>query len=95
MHDEELIHHDIDIVDLEANEEHESLQYIIKDKDAQIKELKENLARDNFIISFLEQENNHLKAKQLSLEKNQSQASVQDVKGKVVVDNEELDKHEE
>ena len=53
------------------------------------------MARDNFIISFLEQENNKLKVNQLPLEKYQFKAILQDVKGKVMVDSEELYKHEE
>ena len=78
---------DFDIVDLEASEEHENLERIIKKKNSQIKDLKDNLARANFIISFLQQENSQLKAKQLSLEKSQFKASMHDVKGKEVVDN--------
>ena len=64
MHDEEI---DFDSVDLEANEEHENLERIIKEKYSHIKELQDNLSRANFIISFLEQENNQLKDKELSL----------------------------
>ena len=88
LHDEELIHHDIDIVDLEASEEHENLERIIKEKYAHIKEPRDNLARDNFIISFLEQENNQLKEKQLALEKSHFEASMHDVKGKAVANTE-------
>ena len=66
MHDEE---YEFELVDLKASEEHENLEMIIKEKDDQIEEHKNNLARANFIISFLEQENNQLKEKQLSLEK--------------------------
>ena len=60
MHDEEC---DFDLVELEASGNHENIERIIKDKYAQIKELQDNLARANFIISFLEQENNQLKEK--------------------------------
>ena len=92
MHEEE---HDFDLVDLEASEEHENLDIIIKDQYSQIKYLQDNLERANFITSFLEQENNQLKAKQLSLEKSQFEASMHDVKGKSVADSEESKNHEE
>ena len=52
MHDEE--EHDIELVDLEAHDEQENLERVIKYKDSHIKELQDNLARENFFISFLE-----------------------------------------
>ena len=60
MYEEE---HDFDLVEFEASDEHENLERIIKDKDALIKELQDNLAKENFIISFLEQENHQFKEK--------------------------------
>jgi len=52
-------------------------------------ELKDNLARAKIIISFLKQENNQLKAKQLVMEKNKFKAKKQEMKYKVVVDHED------
>jgi len=45
------------------------MQQIIKEKDSHIKELMENMARERFAISFLQQENNQLKAGQLVMQK--------------------------
>ena len=55
MHYEE--EHDFDLVDIEENYGQENLERVIKDKDAKIKELQDNLAREKIFISFLEQEN--------------------------------------
>lgn len=63
LHDEEPIEDDSDLVDLEAHDERKTLKQVIKEKDSHLMELKENLERVKFIISFLEQENNQLKAK--------------------------------
>jgi len=43
LHDEEPTKHDFDLVDLEAHVEHKTLQQVIKGKDSQIMELKDNL----------------------------------------------------
>jgi len=52
------------------------------------------LASAEFIISFLEQENEQLKAKQLLLEKDLFKASMKDVKGKKVEAIEDSEKYE-
>ena len=80
--DEEAIHHDIRIVDLESQYDHQTLKLVIRQKDSLIMELLDNVARAKFIISFLEQENEQLKAKQLLLEKDLFKTSMQDSKGK-------------
>ena len=51
-------------------------------------ELKDNLSRAKFIISFLEQENSQLKAKLLVMEKEQFKAKKKEMKGKAVVEHE-------
>ena len=56
-------------------------------------ELKDNFARAKFIISFLEKENNQLKAKQLAMEKEKFKSKKQEMKGKEVVDHEDTKKH--
>ena len=94
LHDEEPIDHNFDLVYLEAHGEHKTLQQVIKDKDSQIMELKDNLERAKFIISFLEQENSQVKAKQLVMEKEKFKAKKQEMKGKKVVDHEDTEKHE-
>ena len=94
MHDEDPIEHDFDLVDLEAHDEHQNFKQVIKEKDSQIMELKDSFERAKFIISFLEQENNQLKAKQLVMEKEQFKGKKQEMKGKVVVDHEDIEKHE-
>lgn len=66
MNEEE---HDFDLVDLEASEDHVNLERVFKDKNFQIKEFQDNLARVNFIISFIEKENHQLKEKHFSLDK--------------------------
>jgi len=48
------------------------MKQIIKDKGSQIRELMDNMARARFGISFLEQGNSQLKAKQLIIEKEQA-----------------------
>jgi len=35
-----------------------NMQQIIKEKDSHIKELMDNMARERFVVFFLEQENN-------------------------------------
>lgn len=94
LHDEEPIEHEVDLVDLEEHDENQILQQVIKEKDSQIMELKENLERAKFIISFLEQEKSQLKAKQLVMEKEKFKAKKQEMRGKAVVDHDDTKKHE-
>jgi len=94
LNDGEPIEHEFDIVDLEAHDEHQTLPQVIKENDCLTMELKENLERVKFIISFLEQETSQLKAKQLVKEKDKFKAKNQEMKGKTMVDHEETEKHE-
>lgn len=91
---EEQIEHDFELVDIEVADEPSNSQQIIKEKDSQIKELMDNVARARFVISFLEQENNKLKAKQFIMEKERSKVLQQGVKVKVVLELGELDEHD-
>ena len=54
------IHHGIEIVDLEAQDEATNETIFIKEKDAQIQALMDNLVRAKYVISYLEQENRQL-----------------------------------
>jgi len=56
-------------------------------------ELKDNLERAKFIISFLEQEISQLKAKKLVMEKEQFKSNKQEMKGKEVVECEDTKKY--
>ena len=94
MHDEEPIEHEFDLVYLEAHDEHKILHQVIKEKDSHIMELKDNLKRAKFIISFIEKENNELRAKQLVMEKEKFKVNKKEMKGKLVVDQEEIEQHE-
>lgn len=52
-------------------------------------DLKDNLEKAKLIISFIEQENSQLKAKQLVMEKEKFKAKKQEMKGNEVVDHED------
>ena len=94
MNDEEPIEHDFNLVDLEAQDEHKTLQQVIKEKYSHVMELKDNLARAKFIISFLEQENNQLKAKRLAMKKEKFKTKKQEMKGKELVEGQEKDQEQ-
>jgi len=94
LHDEELIEHDFDLVDLDVANDLSTLQKVIKEKYSQIMELQDNLERAKFIISFLEQENNQLTVKQLMMEKEKFKMMRKEVKGKVVLEHDEHDEQE-
>lgn len=79
-------------MDLEVANEPSNMQQIIKEKNSHIKELMDNMARARAVISFLEQENSQLKAKQLIMEKEQSKMLQQGGKFKAVL---EPSEHEE
>ena len=51
------IHHGIEIVNLEAQDEATNENITIREKYAQIQALMDNLARYKYVISYLEQEN--------------------------------------
>ena len=85
LHDEDLIEHEFQLVDLETENEPSNMQHTIKEKYSQIRELMDNMARARFVISFLEQENNQLKARQLIMEKEQTKLLQKIGKGKVVL----------
>lgn len=67
-----MVEHDFVMVYLEVEDKTSSMQQMITDKYYQIKELTINMVRARYIISFLEQENSHLKAKELIMEKEQT-----------------------
>ena len=50
-HDKEM---DFDLVDLDQQDDHEASSLVVKEKDAQIRELKPNLDRSKFVISFMQ-----------------------------------------
>ena len=62
------IHHGIEIVDLEAQDEETNENITIREKDAQIQALMDNLARAKYVISYLEQENKQLSDKKVLME---------------------------
>ena len=62
------IHHGIEIVDLEAQDEATNKIITIREKDAQIQALMDNLARAKYVISYLDQENKQLSDKQVLME---------------------------
>ena len=67
--DKDTIEHEFELIDLETKDQTKNMRKTIRDKDYQIKELAINLEREKYVISFLEQENSQLKAKELILEK--------------------------
>ena len=69
-------------MDLDDQDYHEVSKLIIKEKDAMIKELHDNMAKAQFVISFLEQENKQLKDKQVLMELEPLKEKIQDIKGK-------------
>ena len=95
MQDEEPFHLDISMKDLEVNENNKTIDQIIMDKDAEIKEVKESLSKANFLVSLLEQENMELKVNQLLLNKPKDYLRKYDLKGKEVVEIGGSDDHEE
>jgi len=84
VQDKDLVEHEFELVDLEAENDPSSMQQIIKYKDTQIREIMDNMGRARFVISFLERENIQLKAKQLIMEKEQDKLLQQEDKGKAV-----------
>jgi len=65
------------------------------EKDVEIEKLKDSSSKANFMISFLEQEKQQLKIKQLLLEKHEVDVGKEDIKGKAVMDVEDSDEHQE
>lgn len=63
LQDEEPFHINTDMVDLNVSEKHKIVDQVIMEKYAEIKELKESFSKANFMISFLEQENQLLLSK--------------------------------
>lgn len=95
MRDEESSHIDTNIIEFEVNEDYKTIEHVIMEKDVEIKELKDKLSKANFIISFLEQENKKLKVNKLLLNKHKVDVGKEYVKGKVVVETDDLDEHQE
>ena len=66
IHDEDdhlETEHDFDLVDLDEHDDDEITSIIIKEKEANIRELQTNLDISKFSIDFLEKENQQLKTK--------------------------------
>lgn len=57
------IHHGIEAIDLEAQEEATKENIIIQEKEAQIQALMDNLDRAKYVITYMEQENKQLSDK--------------------------------
>lgn len=83
------IHHGIEIVDLEAQDEATNENITIREKDAQVQELMDNLVRAKYVISSLDQENKQLSDKQVLLELEHLKAKRQGDTGKSVMQEEE------
>lgn len=86
-----MVEDEFELIDLEAKYETYSMQQMIRDKDYQIKELTVNMERERYIISFLEQENSQLNAKQLIMEKEKTKILQQVNKGKEVMETNDLE----
>ena len=87
-HEEEDLHETetkFDLVDLDQQNDYET-SLIIKEKDAQIRELQSNLDRSKFVIYFLEQENNQLQTKQTIVEMQLLKEKREENKAKVLLD---------
>lgn len=54
VQDKDMVEHEFELVDLEAENYTSSMQHMIRDKYYQIKELPVNMARERYIMSFLE-----------------------------------------
>jgi len=67
--EKDTVEHEFELVDSKAEDQTSSMQQTIRDKYYQIKELTINMEREKYVISFLEQENSQLKAKELIMEK--------------------------
>ena len=66
IHDEDDLHEteqDFDLVDIDEHDDDDITTIFIKEKEAKIKELQNNLDRTKFFIDFLEKENQQLKKK--------------------------------
>jgi len=79
------LEHELGIIDLEKENEISIMKQTIRDKKYQIKELEINMERAKFIISFLEQENSQLKAKELIKEKEKAKLLQQVGKAKEII----------
>lgn len=71
------------------------LQQVIIDKDAEIKKLKDSLAKANFIITFLQQENQQLEVNQLISSRPKTDIGKEDAKGKAKFEMDISEDHEE
>ena len=83
------IHHGIEIFDLEAQDEATNENITIREKDAQIQALMDNLVRDKYVISYLEQEIKQLSDKQVLMELELLKEKRKSDKGKSVMQEEE------
>ena len=95
MHEEPRIHFDTHMADLEVHEEVQTSKYIIQEKEAEIRELKDHFSKANFMITFLQQENKQLQVKKIFHNKPKSDLEKDDAKGKAIVDVYNLEDQEE
>ncbi len=60
--------HGVEIIDLENQDEETIKDIIIQEREAQVQALENNLGRAKYVITYLEQENKQLSAKQVLME---------------------------
>ena len=95
LQEEEQVHFDTHMADIDMHEEDKSPEQTINEKEAKIRELKDKLSKENFMITFLQQENKQLQVKQLLLSKPKADLEKDGGKGKTMVDVDELEDHED
>jgi len=66
--------------DMAYHEEHKSPEEVIKEKEEEIRDLKDKLSKANFTIAFLQQENRKLQVNQLFLTKPKADLEVEEEK---------------
>lgn len=81
--EEEMVHFDTHMADLEMHEEDKPPKKIIKGKETKIREIKDRLSKANFMIAFLRHEN---RVKKKFLSKPKPDLEEKDEKGKSMID---------
>lgn len=69
------------------------MENVIMEKYSKIESLKDSLSKANFMILFLEQENQQLKVKKLLLENHEVYIGKEDIKRNVVMDIEDSEEN--
>lgn len=85
LQNEEPFHLNTDMVNLNVNQGHKKIEKVIIEKYAEIEYLKDNLSKGNFMIWFLEKQNQQLKVKEPLFEKYEVDVGKEDIKGKLVI----------